>query len=73
LRFCTVAFAFRFASVTRRTFMKITVNTRKPRNPIVAHAQFRRAGSHQPGGRSQRQQAGRSLKRELEQMKQHSP
>ena len=54
--------------------MKIIVNTTlKPRNPLVAHAQFRRAGSHQPGGRSQRQQAGRSLKRELDQMNQHSP
>lgn len=54
--------------------MKITVNYRKPRNPLVAHAQFRRAGSHQPGGGSMRQQAGRSLKRELDQMKQqHSP
>jgi hypothetical protein len=53
--------------------MKITFNTFKPRNPLVAHAQFRRAGSHQPGGRAMRQQAGRSLKRELDQMKQHSP
>ena len=54
--------------------MKITVTHRKPRNPLVAHAQFRRAGSHQPGGGSMRQQAGRSLKRELDQMKQqHSP
>ena len=54
--------------------MKIAVNTTlKPRNPLVAHAQFRRAGSHQPGGRSMRQHAGRSLKRELDQMKQHRP
>ena len=54
--------------------MKITtIFCRKPRNPLVAPARFRRAGSHQPGGRSQRQDAGRSLKRELDQMKQHSP
>jgi hypothetical protein len=54
--------------------MKITVTTLKPRNPLVAPAHFRRAGSHQPGGGSIRQQAGRSLKRELDQMKQrHSP
>ncbi len=53
--------------------MKITVDTRKPRNPLIALARFRRAGSHRPGGRSQRQQAGRSLQRELSQMKQHSP
>lgn len=53
--------------------MKIIVTHLKPRNPLVAHAQFRRAGSHRPGGRSMRQQAGRSMKRELDQMKQHSP
>ena len=54
--------------------MKTILNTFKPRNPLVAHARFRRAGSHQPGGRSMRQQAGHSLKRELDQMKQqHSP
>ena len=51
----------------------LVIATLKPRNPLVAHAQFRRAGSHQPGGRSMRQQAGRSLKRELDQMKQQSP
>jgi hypothetical protein len=53
--------------------MKITVTTSKPRNTIATHARFRRAGSHRPGGRSQRQDAGRSLMRELQQMKQHSP
>ena len=56
--------------------MKITVTSRKPRNPLVAAARFRQAGSHQADGRSQRQQAGRALGRELEQMsrmKQHSP
>ncbi len=53
--------------------MKITFNTFKPRNPLVAHALFRRAGRHRPGGRAMRQQAGRSLKRELNQMKQQSP
>ena len=52
--------------------MKITVTPRKPRNPLVARAHFRRAGSHQPSGRSQRQQAGRALMRELDPMK-HSP
>ena len=53
--------------------MKITVTARKPRNAFAALARMRRAGSHQPGGRSQRQHAGRSLQRELDQMKQHSP
>ena len=54
-------------------FMKITINTRKPRNPLVAPAHFRRAARHQPRGGSMRQQAGRSLRRELDQFKQHSP
>ena len=52
--------------------MKIIVHAMKPRNPLVAHARFRRSGSHQQSARSLRQQAGRSLKRELEHMK-HSP
>lgn len=46
--------------------MKITIHALKPRNPLVAHARFRRCGSHQPSASSLRQQAGRSLKRELE-------
>ncbi|HUG25315.1 hypothetical protein [Piscinibacter sp.] len=48
--------------------MKITVTSRKPRNPLVAPAHFRRAGSHRNGGGSLRQQAGRSLQRELQQL-----
>jgi len=52
--------------------MKISVHAMKPRNPLVAHARFRRCGSHQQSARSLRQQAGRSLQRELEYMK-HSP
>lgn len=52
--------------------MKITVNTRKPRNPLVAAARFRRAGSHRPSTGSQRRKAMRELRRELEPM-QHSP
>lgn len=45
--------------------MKITVTTLKPRNPLVTPALRRRAGSHRPDGRTQRQQAGRALQREL--------
>jgi hypothetical protein len=53
--------------------MKITLAAlSKPRNPLVTLAHMRRAGSHQPGGRSQRQQAGHALRRELSQIK-HSP
>jgi hypothetical protein len=54
--------------------MKITVKTRKPRNPLVAPAHFRRAGRHQPRSGSMRQHAGRALQRELNQLAfQHSP
>ena len=53
--------------------MKITTNALKPRNPLVAPAHFRRAGSHQPGGRAMRRQGGRALQRELNQLKQRSP
>lgn len=49
--------------------MKITVTTPKPRNPLVAAMRFRRAGSHRPDQGSQRQQASRELKRELQRMK----
>ena len=65
-------FPFPFTASPRRSFMKITVNTRKPRNPLVALARFRRAGSHQIAARGSRQQAARSLQRELERMN-HSP
>ena len=52
--------------------MKIAVKTLKPRNPLVAPAHFRRAGTHQPGARFMRQEGRRALQRELSQMK-HSP
>ena len=52
--------------------MKITLNARKPRNPMVALARFRRAGSHQNSAGAHRQQAVRSLRRELDRMN-HSP
>jgi len=54
--------------------MKITVKTRKPRNPLVAAAQLRHAGSHRPREGAMRQQARRALQRELVQYTpQHSP
>ena len=52
--------------------MKITVTPPKPRNPLVALARLRRAGSHRPDGSSRRQQADHALQRELDRMK-HSP
>ncbi len=45
--------------------MKFTVPTIKPRNPLVAAALRRNAGSHRPSNASQRQRAGMALKREL--------
>lgn len=45
--------------------MKIVTPTLRPRNPQVTPSHFRRAGSHRPGPHSQRQRAGRVLKREL--------
>ena len=54
--------------------MKITVKNRKPRNPLVAAALFRRAGSHRSRADSTRQQARRALQHELVQYTpQHSP
>ncbi|MBI5255024.1 MAG: hypothetical protein HY855_00885 [Burkholderiales bacterium] len=45
--------------------MKITVNTPKPRNPIVAACLHRRAGAHRRDGGAQRLLAKRELQREL--------
>lgn len=49
--------------------MKITVTSPKPRNPLVAAARFRRAGSHRSSQATLRQKAMRDLKRELHPMK----
>jgi hypothetical protein len=48
--------------------MKITLTPPKPRNPLVAAAHFRRAGTHRPRGGALRQNASRTLKRELDQI-----
>ena len=52
--------------------MKITLNRIKPRNPLVALARFRKAGGHRLHSGSQRQESGRTLRREIDRMK-HSP
>ena len=52
--------------------MKITLNTLKPRDPLVASARFRKAGGHRTAGGGQRQESSRALRRELDRMK-HSP
>ncbi len=48
--------------------MKMTITLNKPRNPLVAAAHFRRAGSHRSRGGALRQQVGRTLRRELDQL-----
>ncbi len=45
--------------------MTFTISNTRPRNPLVAAAMFRRAGSHRRGGNSRRQQAQRDLLAEL--------
>ena len=52
--------------------MKITVKTLKPRNPLVAPAQFRRAGTHRPDRRFARRAGEQALRSELQRLK-HSP
>jgi len=45
--------------------MKLHVVPPKPRNPLVAHAAQRKAGSHRKSQSSQRQQQKQALKKEL--------
>jgi len=52
--------------------MKIEINLPRPRNPLIAVARFRRAGSHRPNGRAERQGAAQALRRQLNEMK-HIP
>ena len=52
--------------------MKIAINLPRPRNPLIALARFRQAGSHRPNGRAQRQRAAQALRRQLNEMK-HIP
>jgi len=53
--------------------MKVTITARKPRNPLVAAARFRRAGAHEPRGGSLRQACARTLRRELAQLPRTKP
>ncbi|HSI49969.1 MAG TPA: hypothetical protein VLA61_16980 [Ideonella sp.] len=46
--------------------MKLTLTPQKPRNPLATLARQRRAGSHQPSGKAQRQQQRRSLQRDVQ-------
>lgn len=52
----------------------MTLNLRKPRNPLVAAAQFRQAGRHEAARHAQRQQAQQELRRQLRDLPpDHSP
>jgi len=51
----------------------LTLTPRKPRNPLVAAARFRRAGRHGSSGHGARQQAHRALRSELDRLRHHSP
>ncbi|WP_372525544.1 hypothetical protein [Piscinibacter sp.] len=53
--------------------MKITITPIQARNPLVAPAHFRRAGTHRPCGGSLRQRSGRALRRELDQLSRPKP
>lgn len=44
---------------------KLNLKQHKPRNPLVAPAQRRKAGWHQPSRKAQRQDQQRDLRREL--------
>lgn len=48
--------------------MKLTVKTPKPRNPFVAAALRRTAGSHRSGMSTARQTGRRELRAELQRM-----
>ena len=52
--------------------MKLTLLSRKPRNPFVVAGLRRAAGSHRRSGGSTRQQAARTLRHEIERLR-HSP
>lgn len=49
--------------------MKFSISLPRPRNPLVASARFRLAGSHRTNGTTQRQHAANSMRRELKEMK----
>jgi hypothetical protein len=49
----------------KELLMKITLNTLKPRNPLVAASRRRLAGPHRSGTGAQRQQAKAGLRQEV--------
>ena len=54
--------------------MNFTIQTCRPRNPLVALARARKAGSHRPSVKAARQTARDALRRELSRTSDlHSP
>jgi hypothetical protein len=53
--------------------MKFTLHTPRPRNPLVAIARARKAGSHAASTKTLRQAGRRALHRELATTALHSP
>ncbi len=53
--------------------MKIVIPTIKPRNPLVAPARFRVAGSHRSHHETQRREGAQRLRRELDALKKPPP
>jgi hypothetical protein len=49
--------------------MLITIQTAKPRNPLVAPSLKRKSGVHRVSGGAQRRQARMHLKREIQRLK----
>lgn len=49
--------------------MKLSLKTTKPRNPFVAAALRRAAGSHQLAGGARRQRARQALRQELDRLR----
>lgn len=52
-------------TVSNERIMKTELKSRKPKNPLVAAARFRRAGSHGKTRHALRQGAKRALRMEL--------
>jgi hypothetical protein len=66
----------RFLSITAARHgasMKLVITVPKPRNPIVAPARLRRAGSHRTTTKAQRQSGRQALSQALNEAARHGP
>lgn len=53
--------------------MKFLVRTPKPRNPLVAAARLRQAGSHRAPAKAERQSGRQALREALAEAARHGP